>query len=486
MPTCPNGHANRATARFCETCGIRLDTEATPLVTTPIPPPPPAAPPLASEVAPPSVAVPSPPPAAPPDRVHTPAVLPTDSGAEPKGATEGVGAASPVTASAGSKEPPKRGRTRLIAALGGVLVLAIAGGAAAFLASRHSPRHLATGNTTTSKTSRPTTTTTSTTTTTTTTTSTTTSTTTTTVPSVPTGSGNWTYPQPIDQTAFQNNSNIDDTSCPQGFDCYAVDTAGNVLSSGGRRSPWSIVESDSQGLAAISCPTVSFCVAVDSGGNAIIDANGTWSDPISVDGSNSFVAISCPSTTFCMATDSSGDVAEFTGNDVKWALSQVDANNQPTDISCPTTSFCVLTDNNGDVLTWNGQAWSSPDQITNANSDDNLSAVSCANTKFCVAVDGTESSGNGGGYAYDFNGSTWTSTLVSSSAPLDAIACPAAGTCIATDNTGGVRVYEGGVWSQVSQIDGNNSFNDIACSSASSCAAIDNQDNLLYYSVSRS
>ncbi len=148
MPTCPNGHANSATARFCETCGVRIDTEVTPLVATPIQPTPTRADPC--EVAPPTVAVPSPPPAVPPDRVLTRAVLPTDNGAELKGATEGLGDASPVTASAGSKEPPKRRTTKLIAVLGGVIVLAMAGGAAAFLASRHSPKHLATGNMTTS------------------------------------------------------------------------------------------------------------------------------------------------------------------------------------------------------------------------------------------------------------------------------------------------------------------------------------------------
>jgi hypothetical protein len=497
MPTCPSGHMSKAGAKFCETCGAPIPAEATILVTEPLAPTPPEvqansdrvgsvvlevrpgrdAAPVVEEEAPANQMGLDEEAEAPREIDHLPVTAPPAIGAAPapSGGPPPDHHETPVKGDpVGPEKESHRSKLKLLLVLAGVVLLALAGGAAAFAASRHSSIPSADAATTTTTTS------------TTTTSTTTTSTTTTSTVAVPIGSGNWTYPSPVDQTAFQNsNALIYNLSCPQKLSCYAADGAGNILFSSGEGQPWRIVDTDPGGAAinGISCPTASFCVAVDNGGNALIDSGGSWSDPISVDSNGGgFVAISCLSTTLCLAPDSDGNVAVFTGVDTKWAVESVDPNNTPTDISCPTTSFCELTDQNGNVLSWSGRSWSNPSQVASTNDNTSeLNAISCATPSFCVAVDGTANSSDGG-YVYTFNGSNWTPEPVSTAAPLDAIACPESGFCVATTSSGGVRVYRGGTWSGVSQIDGNNSFSNIACSTSSSCVAFDDKDNVLYYS----
>ena len=533
MPTCPNGHVSETDAKFCIVCGDQMESGATALLTDPSI--------LSGSQAAPSAG------ASPPNEGRGPlgdgSSLAADDNAdvasaefgtlraaaervgglnsvsteltEPMAASGSIGFPDgstplPLTESlaAGAGTRPREHRPTLdpvdldsaagevvTKARGGkakgiavavlIIVLLLAGGAIA-LASRHTASPAA-NHTTSSTTSTTSTTITSTTSTTTSTTSTSTTGVASTTVASPTASGDWTYPQKIDQTAFQNSSAIlNNVSCPQEYQCYAADSAGNILYSSGKTSQWRIVDSDSAGITGISCPTRKFCVAVDGNGSAIFGANGSWSDPISVDGAGGGVkAISCPSTTLCLAPDSNGNVAEFMGDEVKWTVaSSVDPDATLTDISCPTSSFCAMTDDAGDVLTWNGQRWSAAHQVTSQLNGEygSLTAISCATASFCGAVDGDQNPSDGGGYAVTYNGSGWSPKLVAVNAPLDAIACPAVGICIAADDAGGVRMFQDGKWSHAAQNDGDNPYVSIACSTSSSCVAFDNQDNVLYFS----
>ncbi len=295
-------------------------------------------------------------------------------------------------------------------------------------------------------------------------------------PGLPVRASGWTAPVPIDQTGLEaSNAIITGLSCPRVTLCYAVDSAGNVLSSTSPSAStpgiWHVVDKDVNGLVAISCPTAGFCLAVDKAGNAITLSNGSWSAPVYVDArSGVFTAVSCPEASFCMAADSGGNAFAYTAGSPAWQPFTVDTSGGGlTGISCTGPDNCVAVDTGGGVYTYDGSTWSTavPVDVSHA-----FTAVSCASTSFCAA---TDDNGNGA----ILTGGRWAVKAMGTTAA--ALSCPAAGFCIATSGSGGAALYQGGAWSTVTRIDGQRVIGTLSCPARSACTAMDHGDNVLHY-----
>ena len=283
----------------------------------------------------------------------------------------------------------------------------------------------------------------------------------------PVSSSGWSSPFPVPQ--LHGGAVVSGISCPTATVCYAVDSAGAILSStppGG----WRKVGADSAGgLVAVSCATMSSCVAVDHSGNALVLAHGTWGAPAIVDtGSGAFTALSCPTPTFCMSTDSSG--AAYADTSTGWQQFTVDTSGgKLTGVSCTSAKYCVAVDDGGGVYTFDGTAWSAVSAIDAGHA---FTAVSCATRSFCAAVD---QSGN----VATFSAGKWTVAPLGTTALT--VSCPVSGFCVATDGAGGAMVYRGGAWSRASVVDGKAVIGALSCASPTFCVAIDHSGGFIYY-----
>jgi hypothetical protein len=300
-------------------------------------------------------------------------------------------------------------------------------------------------------------------------------------PALPVRASGWTAPVPIDQTALNAaNAIITGLSCPRVSVCYAVDSAGNILSStsrsAGARGAWQVVANDrGNGLVAISCPTARFCLAVDKAGNAITLSNGSWGSPVYVDArTGTFTSVSCPVTTFCMAADSGGNAFAYTAASNTWQPFTVDTSGGLTGVSCTGPDHCVAVDTGGGAYTYDGSSWSTavPVDVGHA-----FTAVSCASPSFCAAAD---DGGNGAILA----GGRWRVAAMGTTA--GALACPVDGFCLATNASGGAVAYHNGAWSAATRIDGQRVISVLSCPALTACTAADRQDNVLYYAPPRS
>jgi hypothetical protein len=295
-------------------------------------------------------------------------------------------------------------------------------------------------------------------------------------PELPVRASGWTAPVPIDRAPGAGNATITGLSCPRITLCYAVDGAGNVLSStsrsAARRGPWRVVASDpGGGLVAISCPTARFCLAVDQAGSAITLSHGSWSSPVYVNArSGIFTAVSCPLAAFCMAVDSGGNAFAYAAASNTWQPFTVAASGAGlTGVSCTAPGRCIAVDDGGDAYTYNGRSWSEAFPVDAGHA---FTAVSCASRAFCAATDA-------GGKGAILTGGTWTVSAMGTTAGT--LACPADGFCLATTGSGGAVAYRNGVWSKVTRIDGRRPIGALSCPTVTACAAVDRQDNVLYY-----
>ena len=294
---------------------------------------------------------------------------------------------------------------------------------------------------------------------------------------LPVRSSGWTAPVPIDQTALNaTNAIITGLSCPRITVCYAVDSAGNILSStsrsAGAKGAWQVVANDQgSGLVAISCPTAGFCLAVDKAGDAITLSNGSWGSPAYVDArTGTFTSVSCPLTTFCMAADSGGNAFAYTAASNTWQPFTVDTSGGGlTGVSCTGPDHCVAVDTGGGAYTYDGSSWSTavPVDVGHA-----FTALSCASPSFCAAAD---DGGNGAILA----GGRWKVAAMGTTA--GALACPVDGFCLATNGSGGAVAYHNGAWSAVTGIDRQRVIGALSCPALTACTAADRQDNVLYY-----
>jgi hypothetical protein len=286
-------------------------------------------------------------------------------------------------------------------------------------------------------------------------------------------SARWTAPTPLDQEAAQiGNPAITGVSCPEPTMCYAVDSAGTIMSSTDTGS-WQTVATDSASApVAISCASTTFCLVLDTGGGAITLSQGIWSSPVLVDSqSGIFTAASCPTSAFCMTVDSGGTAYAYTGSAASWQPFTVDPSGTGlTSVSCTSAVNCVAVGQAGDVFTYDGSSWSAGQPVGNGNA---FTAVSCSSPVFCAAVD---HSGN----AAVLTGGRWAVSALGAAA--DAVACPSDGYCVAVDRSGGALVYRNGRWSPVTNIDGANAVEAVSCPAVAVCTATDSLGNVMYYS----
>ena len=199
-----------------------------------------------------------------------------------------------------------------------------------------------------------------------------------------------------------------------------------------------------------------------------------WSTPSKVPGVKLFRAVSCAGRSFCMAVGGGQAVAYASGS---WGHPQTidshpDINNGLVTVSCVSASFCAAGDGAGNAFIYNGTSWSSPTLVTTAG----LSQVSCGAKSFCGAVDVN-------GDALLYNGSSWShpQPIPGSSQPMY-ISCPSIGFCLAMDAAGtGAYRLSAGSWKRAGSINTSQpqggSEPDVAsavsCSSPHFCAALD-------------
>jgi hypothetical protein len=175
-----------------------------------------------------------------------------------------------------------------------------------------------------------------------------------------------------------------------------------------------------------------------------------------VDETHIIDSISCPTTSFCAALTQSKP-AVLTANPSlggTWTATNVtEANIEPTEISCPTAEFCAVSTYAGDVIT----------------SPDPASAEPIWNTAH-VDVD------NSTNIFERFDGTAADS-------PIEGIACPTTGLCVAIDAAGNVLTSTepagpAAAW-RVESIDPGHQFDAIACAPGSAfCAAVDMEGRL--------
>jgi hypothetical protein len=141
----------------------------------------------------------------------------------------------------------------------------------------------------------------------------------------------------------------------------------------------------------------------------------------------------------------------------------------------------------GDAYLYHGTTWSAGTIVDQGHA---LNGVSCASPAFCAAV-------GAGGHAAVLTGGTgltggsgltgetgtagapWTATVMGSTAR--AIACPAAGYCVAVDGSGGALTYADGTWSAVTRINGTVAADALSCPAVGRCVAADHDGNVLSY-----
>jgi hypothetical protein len=526
-PRCDQGHPGKVGARFCATCGGPIAApgparvtgpglpgsvrptadDMTPLLTTlPAAGPPPSSSTLNGQLpvsypAPPGPSLGDSPPAAPWDRqaerttgsgfAPSPQARPPQAGGGPGRPPATIelprtGTESPAPGGRHRGGPPPgadrggqapevgetptpRTRSRRVLILGltlGLVVVAGGGAAAAIMLLHHPAKRLVAAVATPSPTHPPASATPS-------------SSATAATPSpssAAVGPGGWTYPKPIDQQAYGNDTaTINSVSCVTAVTCFAVDSDGNVLASTAVNS-WQTVDTDTEkGLTSISCASSHFCAAVDNSGDVILYSGGAWSDPVSIDSGNELTSVSCPTSTFCVAVDNQGHAFTFTGSATAWSRAVLDPNQDDiASVSCPSSNFCAAVDQSGNAYTYDGDSWSPADNIDSGNE---FTQVSCYSDAFCVAVDNSANAAvmTDGGWSVDSMPSTGAG-----------VACPAAGYCVAVDTSGGALIYQQAGWSKVSKVDGNNAFAAISCTGVNTCTAADRYDNVIYYRASLS
>jgi hypothetical protein len=293
-------------------------------------------------------------------------------------------------------------------------------------------------------------------------------------------------------------------------------------------------------LTEVTCPTPSTCIAVgnydttsnQSAGLLLVESAGSWTAseaplPPGASGGVSISALSCASATLCLAggrytdsgSDSQGLLLSYAGGSPSgWSAVQAPippgaaANPEAsiTSVSCPTASSCVavgsyentsniplglLLSGNGSPMSWSASPAPEPAGVNSSYPEISLQAVACSAPTACTSV----------GSYYDTsyyeqplllsessNGS-WSAARAplpagAGSDPdsfLDAVSCPASGSCVAGGsyydpswNEHAVLLTESGAtWSAAQAplppgaAGSAASIDSISCSSAGTCAA---------------
>lgn len=307
--------------------------------------------------------------------------------------------------------------------------------------------------------------------------------------------GAWTPAQPTQPSLglADPNPSLNAVSCPATGTCVAAglyddqnsDSHGLIesLSSGAWTAteppaPAGVATGFDAGLYGVSCPTSDTCVAVGGYGDqhgiaqAMTEtlASGTWTPaeaplpgpPPGPQDSAALLSVSCPAPGSCVAVgyygqegDSGALIETLSGGTWTPATAplppgQPDLGAELEGVSCPALSTCVAVGayNGQDHAehglvetlshgTWTAETAPLPAGITAAT----LLAVACPAPGVCAATGETGLlAGNSHALIETLSGSTWTPVKVTlppgatatAEARLSGIACPAAGTCIAT------------------------------------------------------
>jgi len=175
---------------------------------------------------------------------------------------------------------------------------------------------------------------------------------------------------------------------------------------------------------------------------------------------------------FCAINDDHG--LTFTYNGVNWSAggqvgSSHDEFSRP--ISCAAPNHCLLTVGElGDVATYDGGAWSAPEEILHARGW--LRSIDCATQTYCVAIDNWEN-------VLSYNGAGWSGLTPLPPSDADHVAygstqvsCASPTLCLAVSNrSGGVYTYNGSDWSR-QNLNGSQamaSLRSTSCASTSFC-----------------
>jgi len=254
-------------------------------------------------------------------------------------------------------------------------------------------------------------------------------------------------------------------------------------------------------LVTISCPGSSSCVALDSAGNLLSTGRpaaggGSWSSKPLNPGLGSASSIGCVAGGFCVAVGPQSHVAVGdVGGRAAWKLANLNlfsiddnGDNSPDSlgsVSCVSRSLCVANDfsdgvgSAGLLEVSRDPAAGSWSQVSLGSPDfDYFTAISCPSSRLCVAGDG-----QGGRFAVSTDAARqWRFVNAGGGEGIVGVSCPTTSFCAAVDQSGYVFTTadpSGGpkAWHQV-RVE-RRSFEAIACASRSLCVAFDRRDRVL-------
>lgn len=290
-------------------------------------------------------------------------------------------------------------------------------------------------------------------------------------------------------TALPSGFSVGALSCVPGASCMVIDDMGDAYTTSNGTS-WSSVAPFAGSATfpeGLSCLSASSCVAIGVSGGENPDPpsvevwNGTTWTPAggSWSGSYSPSDFSCSSDTSCMAeaydeSTSSLEVEFYSGS--SWTTSPLPGGaTVDGGLSCDVGGDCFafgFTEASGPALyAYSADSWSAL-----AGTAPLSGALSCASSSFCGAVTSNQAS--------TYDGTTWTSTTVGSSAQVSGIACASPAWCMAVDNFGNATTYDGTAWSAPSATGAPGGLLAVSCSSPSFCASLDGAGDVYLYNGS--
>jgi hypothetical protein len=221
-------------------------------------------------------------------------------------------------------------------------------------------------------------------------------------------------------------------------------------------------------LPSISCSAGPSCTIVDGSGQVSSGDGTNWAAPSPLASATGFAAnpadpgpghagarsawVSCPNVTFCAAVDNTGHT--YTRSGSHWLTPQAFA--EPSGrvslyqtgrvgITCANSSFCTAVV--GDTaLDWDGTAWSEEAVHWTTAPPAGPTAIACPTTQLCAIVSGPRLWVRKGAQGWAPAGN------IDPGGTLDAIACPAATFCLASDTGGRVLSWDGSNWSAPRQV----------------------------------
>lgn len=308
--------------------------------------------------------------------------------------------------------------------------------------------------------------------------------------------GTWAVMPAADQGVRSNR--LEGVSCPVAGTCVAVGTYFNghayqTLAEGLANGSWALQEplnssvANNQ-LAAVSCPAVGSCTAVGFYSNgrsaqSLVEelSGGSWHHQASPDqpgASNVLASVSCPGVTTCSAVGrysvaGVNEVLALGSSGTSWSLVAAEGQDSPqaslNAISCPASGNCVAVGSSPgpsgtpQVLaeTYTLGNWGVSNLAAPPNSEASyLDAVSCPAVGSCVAVGyDLTTSATAQALAEVDSAGTWTVLPLplpsTAGSYLSSVSCPVVGSCVAVGYDLGasgvpqalVESYSGGAWS---------------------------------------